>query len=335
MSAPFQCDTANSQALSAVAPLLASIVISTYRRLDMLRDALQSMRELAVREGLRYEVLIVDNDPAGGARGVVEGLQTDWPPAGALRYIHESRPGLSYARNRGIEEARGEIVAFLDDDIFIDPHWLLEIVDCFARSNADCVGGRTTIYWDGEPEPVVKACEDTLVQGTAGPGEFEVRGAELPGGGNMAVRRSLITAGFRFPHELGRVGKLLLSGEETEALLRLRKAGKRIWYCGAAVMLHRTGGERLAAAYYLRRGYWLGLSYALVDRRCRGKIFQIASALARLVKVLLLAPLWWLAARLRRDDCARVLLQAFLVRQRGYLRATFFPWKVVPRSHGG
>ena len=316
----------------AEAPLLVSIVVSTYRRPDMLVDALKSMRGLAVRDGLRYEVLVIDNDPSGSARATVESFENPWPAWGALRYVCEPQSGLSYVRNRGLDEAAGQIVAFLDDDIFIDPDWLLQIVDCFARTGADCVGGRTSVCWGGDPEFPLQACEERFMGLDRGSIEFEVRGPWLPGGGNLAVRRSLVPEGFRFQHGLGRVGSMLLSGEDTEVIRRMLKAGKRIWYCGTAVMRHRTGGERLKAAYYLRRAYWIGLSYALVDRRLHGKAYQVASALARLARATVAAPPAWLLASIRRDEAATFLLRASLARQAGYLFATFRPYKILPQT---
>jgi GT2 family glycosyltransferase len=288
-----------------------------------------------VRDGLRYELLVIDNDANGSARPVVESFQPRWPAGGTLRYVSESRSGLTYVRNRGLDEAAGQIVAFLDDDIFIDPNWLLEIVGCFARTDADCVGARTSICWEGEPESLVRACQKQLVQNERGSGEFEVCGPTLPGGGNLAVRRSLVAEGFRFEHGLGRVGKVLLSGEDTEVILRMRKAGKRIWYCGTAVMHHRTGGERLKASYYVRRAYWFGISYALVDRRIHGKAYQIASAMARLARAILVTPPAWLLAAIRRNAAARLLLRASLARQAGYLYATFRPQAIRPATTCG
>jgi glycosyltransferase involved in cell wall biosynthesis len=312
--------------------LLVSIIVSTYRRSDMLHDALKSLRQLAVRDGLAYEVLVVDNDSACSAHAVVESVRPEWHDSAALRYISETRPGLVCVRNRGIDESRGDIISFLDDDIFIDENWLLEIVDCFARTGADCVGARTVIRWEGEPEASVLACENELVQSNRGGGEFEFRGAAVPGGGNMAVRRELVAEGFRFVEELGRIGTVLLSGEDTEAIRRIRAAGKRIWYCGRAVMHHRTGGQRLKASYYVRRAYWFGISYALVDRKLCGKWYQIVAGLARLAKVMLVAIPSWLLAKIRRDPAANLLLRAFLARQAGYLHATFRPHKLIPEA---
>ena len=140
-----------------------------------------------------------------------------------MRYIHETRTGLSYARNRGIEEARGDIVAFLDDDVFVAKRWLVNVLDCFDRTQADCVGGRTLVHWEGIPDPVLKACESRLVALDMGDHDFEVCGPQLPGGGNAAFQRRVFDRGFRFAIELGRVGKVLLSGEDSDLFLRLQK----------------------------------------------------------------------------------------------------------------
>lgn len=308
--------------------MLVSIIVSTYRRADVLPEALVSLRQMELRDGLAYEVLVIDNDPEESARGLVAAAQCEWSGPRALRYLHESRAGLSYVRNRGMEEARGEIIGFLDDDIFISRNWLLDMVDCFQRTGADCVGARTVVHWDGQPEPAVLACQDSLVNNAMPEDDVEVRGDCLFGGGNMAIRRALVEEGFRFDHGLGRVGNVLLSGEDTEAIRRLRDGGKRLWFCGSAVMHHRTGGERLKAAYYVRRAYWMGLSYALVDRYTRGKGFQIVSALLRLIKAVLITVPAWLLARLRGDAAGALMQRVSLNRQLGYIYITLRPGKV-------
>ena len=71
--------------------LLTSIVITTYRRPDMLRDLLPSVRALTKPEGGSYEVLVIDNDPATSARSLVEQVRREWDGSVTLRYIHESK----------------------------------------------------------------------------------------------------------------------------------------------------------------------------------------------------------------------------------------------------
>jgi glycosyltransferase involved in cell wall biosynthesis len=94
----------------------------------MLRDTLLGLREQKTCAGDSYEVVVIDNDPEGSAQPVVEELRREWPAYVELRYIHETRVGLSFARNRGIDEARGEIIGFLDDDLFVPPGWLSAVL---------------------------------------------------------------------------------------------------------------------------------------------------------------------------------------------------------------
>ena len=232
---------------------LVSIVIASYRRVPMLTDTIRSLCRMQLPADHRVEVVIVDNDPDGGAREAVQSLVAECAEYFELRYVHEAQKGLSYARNRGIDESRGEVIVFLDDDVFVAREWLVALLNCLATTGADCAGGRTLIHWEGEPDPVLRACEQKIVAIDFGERDFEMRGKELPGGGNAAFRRNVFERGLRFSTELGRVGGVLLSGEDTELMRRLRQQGGRIWYCAGGVMYHRTGGPRLSRQYWVRQ----------------------------------------------------------------------------------
>lgn len=314
-------------------PTLVSVVIATYRRTEMLRDTVVSLTQLEVPQGVSIEVVVIDNDPAGGARPIAGELVTRCAGFFDVRYVHEQRKGLSFARNRGIEEARGDIIAFLDDDMFIGSGWLKSILDCFQRTGAAVVGGRTLIHWEGEPEAVIRRCERDIVALDMGDRDFEVRGKRLPGGGNAAFLRSVFAGGLRFSTELGRVGTVLLSGEDSELFARVRKAGGAIWYCAGGVVRHRTGGERLTIGYVLRQSYWFGISHAIIDRRLHGKGYQIMQALARAGKAVVLDAPSWLLAWVRRDAARKLLARRSLVKQLGYLRATLSA-VLVPATNG-
>lgn len=313
-------------------PLRVSLIIASYRRIAMLRDTIASLAEMHLPRGVDVEVVVVDNDPGGGARDVLPELQRLGEGRFALRYVHETRTGLSHARNRGIDEARGDIVAFLDDDVYVAEHWLERVLECFERTQADCVGGRTLVHWEDAPDPALKACEQRLVALDMGEHDFEVRGPKLPGGGNAAFQRRVFERGFRFASELGRIGQVLLSGEDSDLFLRLRKSGHRIWYCAGASVRHRTGGERLKPKYIIRQKYWFGISYAVIDRRVHGTFPQACLAIARLSKLLLVSTPQFVLAKLAGNRPAALLAHCSLAKQWGYLRATVMPIRVTVKE---
>jgi glycosyltransferase involved in cell wall biosynthesis len=317
------------QESGSVSPTLYSLVIATYRRPEMLRDTLVSLDALVVPEGVGVEVVVIDNDPEGSGRATVE-EQSARPYRFPLRYVHEVRKGLSHARNRGIEESRGDFIAFFDDDLYVSAGWLAGMVGTFARTGAAVVGGRTVIHWEGEPEPSLQACRQHIGALDMGPHDRELRGRVLPGGGNAVFRRSVFASGLRFSTALGRIGKVLLSGEDSELFEQIRREGLSLWYCAEGLVLHRTGGERLTAAYMVRMHYWFGISQALVDLRLHGKAQQWFYALARSGKALLVDAPRWLLGWLRRDPGRRLLACASLHKQYGYVRGALCGRPVVP-----
>ncbi len=114
-----------------------SVIIPTHERPEQLAACLSSLMSLQYPH---YEVIVVDNAPETGATAdLVEKLSHDAPH---FRYVREDLPGPSWARNRGIMVARGTILAFADDDVVVDPYWLVELVRAFSVDNdVACVTG--------------------------------------------------------------------------------------------------------------------------------------------------------------------------------------------------
>jgi GT2 family glycosyltransferase len=117
-----------------------SVVVATRDRPESVAACLDSL--LALRYP-RYEVIVVDNVPTTSAtRSVVERAGRRGSAGPAVRYAREDRPGPSWARNRGLLLAAGEVVAFTDDDVLLDPYWLAELVSGFgAGPDVACVTG--------------------------------------------------------------------------------------------------------------------------------------------------------------------------------------------------
>jgi GT2 family glycosyltransferase len=114
-----------------------SIIVPTRDRPQQIQHCLQSLITLHYPQ---YEIIVVDNAPSTSA--TADFIQQAYGNVPQVRYIREDRPGVSRARNCGMMAARGEILAFTDDDIVVDAHWLTELVKAFGlANNVACVTG--------------------------------------------------------------------------------------------------------------------------------------------------------------------------------------------------
>jgi O-antigen biosynthesis protein len=132
---------------SARAPF-ASIVIATRERPDGLAATLDTVLAL---EYPRFEIIVVDNaNTTDRTRSLLELHYADVPN---LSYVREPLPGLAVAHNRGLTMARGEIVAFTDDDVVVDSLWLVELARAFDfADDVACVTG-LILRWSSRRRP--------------------------------------------------------------------------------------------------------------------------------------------------------------------------------------
>jgi glucosyl-dolichyl phosphate glucuronosyltransferase len=262
-------------------------------------------QQLERHDTVDLEILVVDNDPMSSAKPVFDNYAST--SRFTTRYIHEQTPGLSHARNRAVSESSGAIIAFLDDDVLLPRRWLMEMLSTFEHTDADCVGGRVLVKWEGRPEDVVRDCEKELVAYDKGEHDVLLLCRDVPIGANLAFRASVLKSQRLFVVGLGRTRTNLMGCEEIELLLRLMKQNRRIWHSAAGAVMHRTGGDRLTGDYYLRREYWNGVSQAAVDKLHSGRLYCQFKGWLRLGQVIVtLLPLW-LGTRAERKSGVRFL----------------------------
>src|SRR5689334_13154573 len=104
-----------------------TIAVLTYRRPDDLAAILPMLVEQALRAPIPARVLVIDNDPGGGARAHLETLIAGGQP---IRYVHEPEPGIAAARNRAIDETLdADLLVFIDDDERPVDGWLQALLD--------------------------------------------------------------------------------------------------------------------------------------------------------------------------------------------------------------
>lgn len=257
-------------------PLL-TVVICTHDRPSDLGRCLQGLAELEDE----VEVIVIDSASEPPLREVVDDFS---PSLRSLTYSYEPRPGLSRARNRGLELARSELVAFLDDDTVPERKWARHLVRPFRDPNVVCVGGACRALFDSD-RPAWLSDRVLQFAGVTRFGAVARRArssAEYPFGANICFRRRQLLELGGFSTKLGRIGATLLSGEEQDAIERLRRAGGSIWLEPAAIVDHRVTAARCRSRYYWARSWWQGVSRARTRRSARLGARLVSAALVRL-----------------------------------------------------
>ena len=260
---------------------LVSVVIPTIRP-QMLLRCVQSLLDTGYPN---LEVLAVDNRPSRAAAGEVESLTADH----GVRYLHEPRPGVSYARNTGLAAARGEYVALVDDDIEVDRWWLHHLVAELAYGRVDCA---TSLALPARLDTAAQRAFEQLKgfgQGTLrrvcgpepgldDPAYAFALGRFGPAGASLWRRSALLGIGG-FEPLLG-AGSPCLGGEDLYALLRLARAGGTVVYTPHAVVWHEHRAEWADLRHQLR-GYGTGLSAMILLHLWRnpGDLMLVARAM--------------------------------------------------------
>ena len=235
-----------------------SVCICTYKRPEGLRQALRSLGRMSLPAHWHLEILVVDNDAGGSAEAVVREMGQKIP-ACALRYVLEPTPGVSHARNRCLDSATGEAVAFIDDDEFVQPDWLIRLVDCLDRTEADAVFGPVVPCFEAPPTAWL------LASGVNDRMRFPT-GTELPWReartGNVLLRRRMIDTGRRFSTEFARTG-----GEDSLFFATAKQQGCKLVWCDEAVVQESVPVQRMEQAWVLHRAFMGGRTYVRLQAR--------------------------------------------------------------------
>src|SRR5262249_25559041 len=126
-----------------------TVIVCTYNRCQSLAKALGSVAASTLPDSVEWEVIVVDNNSSDKTREVVEDFCRRHP--GRFGYVSEPKQGLSHARNAGVRKARGDIVAFMDDDIIVEPTWLRELTSALYNGQCAGAGGRILLERNFSP----------------------------------------------------------------------------------------------------------------------------------------------------------------------------------------
>ena len=221
-----------------------SVIITTYNRCDMLATAIERLLEQESQR-VKYELIIVDNNSTDQTRQVVESFIRQGHTN--LRYVFEPRQGVSHGRNAGIANSNAEIIAFTDDDVYVQKNWIAGIKRTLdEHPEVDFAGGRTLPHWPSEP-PTWLTREHWWPLALLDPGDksFYV---------NTDNPLCLPTANISFRREVFRLVGLFspeFSGrEDHELLVRLWRAGRQGIYDPELIVTAEVQPERLSKNYH-------------------------------------------------------------------------------------
>jgi len=289
-----------------------SIAICTHNRAALLERTLGSLRELHIPSGVVVELVVVASACTDATLDVLRKARHELPFS--LQIVDERTPGLSLARNRGLRATRSDLIAFLDDDVWVERGWLDALVEAANRLPAQLFAGRVTLDWQsGRPQWASSAVESLLSANDRGSEEREVGLASALVGANFALRRSVVESVGDFQESLGRRGLDLLSGEESELVKRALTNDLRLYYVPGMAVRHWVSHERATKAHLESLAFARGRTrVALLGERRWKKVFacvRLGAAQTVLGGVRELSA-WW-----RRDAAQKV--SACLLRQRG------------------
>jgi glycosyltransferase involved in cell wall biosynthesis len=237
-----------------------TVIVCTYNRCHLLAKTLESIAVQTVPEAFKWEVVVVDNNSCDRTRELVESYCVKDPAR--FRLVSEQQQGLSYARNTGIRNARGKILAFTDDDICVESGWLWNLTSSLHRGESAGAGGQ-----------IIPVCLGILPDWLT-PDDFRTMGpfagfdlgaaagllTRPPYGGNMAYRKETFEKYGGFRVDLGRTGTNLQGREEVEFANRLLARGEKLRYEPSAVVRHSVPECRMSKSYVLRWYYCNGRS---------------------------------------------------------------------------
>ncbi len=245
------------------APLKLTVAICTYNRGERLPALIANLR--AQSSKIPFGLLFVNNNSTDGTEAILDKLAAE--PGAPLRHVLETRQGISYARNRAIEEtlaAGADYMLVMDDDELPRAGWVEHAVRALVDTGADCVGGRVRVDFNDTPRPLWLGDDllGFLAEVDYGDEAFWILDKSTPvWTANVAYNMRLFRENeeLRFDYRYNREGDGVGGGEDVIMFETLLDRGCRVRYEPAMVVDHGVEAWRLHRRYFLKLHYVSGL----------------------------------------------------------------------------
>jgi glycosyltransferase involved in cell wall biosynthesis len=241
-----------------------TVAIPTYNGAQRLPKVLEALRHQRHTEGITWDVVVIDNNSSDTTDQVVRSYQENWEEPDSLTYYLEPHQGAAFARERAIKAAKGNYVAFLDDDNIPAPDWIFSI-HRFSQDYPHIGAFSGQIHGDYEVEPPENfqkiAAFLAIREHGPHPFRFNPDNLNLPPSAGLVVRKQAWNDAVPSQPKLkGRLGQSMIGGEDYEVLLHLHQAGWEIWYNPQMHINHCIPRHRLEREYLLFLARGVGLA---------------------------------------------------------------------------
>jgi glucosyl-dolichyl phosphate glucuronosyltransferase len=242
---------------------MISIIVSTYNRELYVLQCLEHIAR-QTESRVNWELVIVNNNCSDNTGYLIEGFLKKYRARINVSYHIENSQGLSYARNRGIKEAKGDFLVFIDDDAFLESNYVSELLTYlkeFKNSQGLAFGGKIKPYLES-PLPSWMSTYLMPLMSVIDLGDKvkEFKKNKYPIGANMGFSRLLIDKVGDFNIDLGRVGKNTMGGEEKDLFFRIKKEKAKIYYFPKLEVQHVVPDARLTKPFIKKLALGIGKS---------------------------------------------------------------------------
>ncbi len=246
-----------------------TVIIRTYNASEHIATILERLKAQIHVEKISWDVLIVDNNSTDNTMDIVSHYQAMWPLGYPLRWVREPRQGASYARRRGIQEAEGQWVGFLDDDTWPALDWVFSVCE-FVKNHpkAGAINGNIYGCFEGSPpegfekiSPYFAVIEKRAKVAYCINDKLYAHKVIMPPGAGLVVQKKAWLESVPASLVLkGPVGSALTAkGEDVEALMYLSRHGWEIWFNPEQCIEHYIPQSRFERRYLLRFFKGIGL----------------------------------------------------------------------------
>ena len=292
-----------------------AVVVCTYNRAEMLRNALRSLTLQQTDGAFSYEILVIDNGSTDPTKVVIAEIAASSPVA--VNYVREETKGLAQALNRGVREARGTWLAFCDDDNLAEANWLKGLLSAASVTKAKLVGGTRRLQLPSGGGLVLgPTCRGLLGEYVNDGTDSVCQGKRTPPGGNLLIAREVFESIGLFDTSM------VMSGEDCDFVKRARASGITVAISATAIVHHVIPPYRVTPSYLRWTSLRFGCLLAYMDCKNSGRAKMFSCLVARIGQAIVVNLPLLVASVLTRNATESLDRKCLLWRALGYAGGT-------------